>query len=193
MSSRSNVRNRAVAGAIDLIRRRGATGASIRDLAQHAGVPLGSTYHYFPGGKQQLVTEAVEFSGRYVEDQLRLALDTGPVDGLLAFIATYRLVLIQSDFRAGCPILAVAIEESDGQDTVVRAAASAFTSWEGLFEASLRVHGVPATAARDFAALAVASVEGAVAMCRAKHSIDTLDAVTRRLQTSTQELIDGSS
>ncbi|QIS21156.1 hypothetical protein F6W96_25360 [Nocardia terpenica] len=32
-------------------------------MAKHAHAPLGSTYHYFPGGKQQLVTGAVQFAG----------------------------------------------------------------------------------------------------------------------------------
>ena len=37
----------------------GAAAMSLRDLAKEAGVPLGSTYHRIPGGKAQLVQEAV--------------------------------------------------------------------------------------------------------------------------------------
>lgn len=43
--------------------RRGLNATSIRETAKHARAPLGSTYHYFPEGKQQLVTEAVRFTG----------------------------------------------------------------------------------------------------------------------------------
>ena len=51
-------RERIVAGAADLISRRGLNAASIRNLAKHAKAPLGSTYHYFPEGEGQLATEA---------------------------------------------------------------------------------------------------------------------------------------
>ncbi|MFD0487949.1 TetR family transcriptional regulator [Saccharopolyspora spinosporotrichia] len=53
-----------VAGAADMIRRRGLNATSIREVAKHAQAPLGSTYHYFPGGKRQLAGEAVRFAGR---------------------------------------------------------------------------------------------------------------------------------
>ena len=57
-------RDRLVIGAADMIRRRGLNATSVRELAKHAGAPLGSTYHYFPGGKQQVVTEAVRVRRR---------------------------------------------------------------------------------------------------------------------------------
>ncbi len=47
-------RERIVAGAADMISRRGLSATSIREMAKHAKAPLGSTYHYFPEGKQQL-------------------------------------------------------------------------------------------------------------------------------------------
>ena len=52
-------RQRLVAGAADMMRRRGLNATSVRELAKHAQAPLGSTYHYFPGGKYQLAAEAV--------------------------------------------------------------------------------------------------------------------------------------
>ena len=57
-------RQQLVAGAADMIRRRGLNATSIREVAKHAGTPLGSTYHYFPGGKHQLAAEAVRYATR---------------------------------------------------------------------------------------------------------------------------------
>lgn len=59
-------RERIVAGAADMISRRGLNATSIRETAKHARAPLGSTYHYFPEGKQQLATEAVRYTGEWV-------------------------------------------------------------------------------------------------------------------------------
>ena len=50
---------RLTAAAADLIRRRGLQATSVRELAKHAGAPLGSVYHYYPEGKQQFVSEAI--------------------------------------------------------------------------------------------------------------------------------------
>lgn len=106
-----------------MIRRRGLNATSIREVAKHAGTPVGSTYHYFPGGKQQLAAEAVRFAGDTVATMLAKKLRAGPVDGLRAFLALWREILTSTDFRAGCPVLAVSIEEAPDDDRLVVAAA----------------------------------------------------------------------
>lgn len=99
--------------------------------------PLGSTYHYFPEGKQQLAAEAVRYAGDTVARLLRKELDAGPVAGLGAFLALWREIVVKSDFRAGCPVLAVSIEEppTDEIPPAVAAAAEVFDSWENLLAA----------------------------------------------------------
>ncbi|MFG2004485.1 TetR/AcrR family transcriptional regulator [Spirillospora sp. NPDC048911] len=177
-------RQRIVVGAADLIRRRGLAGSTVRELAAHSGAPLGSTYHYFPRGKQQLAAEAVRFAGDLVSTTLERELAAGPVAGLRAFLALWRRTVIDSDFQAGCPVLAVAVEEppAEGAAEAVDAAADVFTAWERLLAGSLCEHGVDAPAAAELATLIVASVEGTVAMCRAKRDIAPLDHVATRLE-----------
>lgn len=172
-------RQHLLAGAADMIRRRGLNATSIREVAKHSGTPLGSTYHYFPGGKQQLATEAVQFAGDTVRKMLGKQLSAGPVDGLRAFLALWRDILTNADFAAGCPVLAVSVEESADRQ-VLAAAADAFTGWETQLAGSLRTHG--AREPEQLAALIVASAEGAVAMCRAKRSIEPLDLVAAQLE-----------
>ncbi|MFE2849322.1 TetR/AcrR family transcriptional regulator [Streptomyces scopuliridis] len=177
-------RERIVAGTADLISRRGLNATSIREMAKHAKAPLGSTYHYFPEGKQQLAAEAVRYAGDTVARLLRKELDAGPVAGLGAFLALWRKIVVKSDFRAGCPVLAVSIEEppTDEIPPAVAAAAEVFDSWENLLAASLREHGVAADQAAQLATLVVAAVEGTVAMCRAKRSTEPLDRTAEQLQ-----------
>lgn len=177
-------RERIVAGAADMISRRGLNATSIREMAKHARAPLGSTYHYFPEGKQQLATEAVRHTGEWVARRLRKELEAGPVAGLRAFLALWRKIVVDSDFRAGCPVLAVSIEEPPTDETppAVVAAADVFTAWEGLLSASLREHGAEREQAVQLATLVVAAVEGTVAMCRAKRTIEPLDRTAEQLQ-----------
>jgi AcrR family transcriptional regulator len=177
-------RERIVAGAADMISRRGLNATSIREMAKHARAPLGSTYHYFPEGKQQLATEAVRYTGTWTARSLRKALEAGPVAGLRAFLALWRKIVVDSDFRAGCPVLAVSIEEpaTDETPAALAAAANVFTEWESLLAASLRGHGAERQQAAQLATLIVAAVEGTVAMCRAKRSPQPLDDTAEQLQ-----------
>lgn len=177
-------RERIVAGAADLISRRGLNAASIREVAKHAKAPLGSTYHYFPEGKQQLATEAVRHGGDAVARLLRKELEAGPVAGLRAFLGLWRGIVVQSDFRAGCPVLAVSVEEpSDAEPPpALVAAAEAFDTWQRLLTEALCEQGVDPGRAPEIAALVVAAVEGAIAMCRAQRDTQPLDRVARQLE-----------
>ncbi|WP_329309602.1 TetR/AcrR family transcriptional regulator [Streptomyces sp. NBC_01262] len=177
-------RERIVAGAADMISRRGLNATSIRELAKHAKAPLGSTYHYFPEGKGQLATEAVQYAGEAVARILRKELDAGPLAGLRAFLALWRGIVVESGFRAGCPVLAVSVEEppADEVPPALQAAAEAFGGWERLLADALREHGAGPERAEGLAALVVASVEGATAMCRAKRSARPLDLVAQQLE-----------
>ncbi|MGW4728198.1 TetR/AcrR family transcriptional regulator [Streptomyces shenzhenensis] len=178
-------RERILIGAADMISRRGLNATSIRELARHAKAPLGSTYHFFPGGKQQLAAEAVQHAGETVARILRRELDAGPAAGLRAFLELWRGIVVDSDFRAGCPVLAVSVEEppADGIPPALRAAAEAFQHWERLLTEALTAHGAEPERAPALAALVVASVEGAVALCRAKRSIQPLDQIAQQLET----------
>ncbi|MFF0226865.1 TetR/AcrR family transcriptional regulator [Streptomyces sp. NPDC004629] len=184
-SSGTPSRERIVAGAADMISRRGLSATSIREMAKHAQAPLGSTYHYFPEGKQQLATEAVRYTGEWVARSLRKELAAGPAAGLRAFLALWRGIVVDTGFHAGCPVLAVAIEEppADEVPPALAAAAEVFDQWEGLLADSLREHGADAEQAAQVATLIVAAVEGTVALCRAKRSTEPLDRTAAQLQT----------
>lgn len=177
-------RQRLIATAADMLQRRGLNATSIRDLAQEAKSPLGSTYHYFPGGKQQVVEEAVTYAGQLVAGHLARELRAGPAEGLRAFLALWRDTVLKSDFRAGCPVLAVAAEEPTSEEglAVLDRAAEVFAEWEQLLATSLQAAGAGADAAAEVATLIVAAVEGSVVQCRAARSIVPLDRIGRQLE-----------
>jgi AcrR family transcriptional regulator len=174
-------RQRLVAGAADMMRRRGLNATSVRELARHAQAPLGSTYHYFPGGKYQLAAEAVQWADDLTARALIKALRAGPLAGLRAFLQMWRKILTDSDFGAGCPVLAASVEDLPEDGTAPRdAAAAAFVNWTSILAQSLRDHGV--VDADRVAILIVAAVEGSVAMCRAQRSAQPLDNVAAQLE-----------
>ena len=182
MSNETAGRQRMVAGAADMISRRGLNATSVRELAKHANAPLGSTYHYFPGGKYDLATEAVRWADDLTVRVLTKELQAGPRAGLSAFLAMWRQVVLDSDFHAGCPVLAVSVEDLSDEHREPRdAAAAAFHRWTTLLADSLRTAGAASEAADQVATLIVSAVEGTVAICRAQRSITPLDLVAAQL------------
>src|SRR5690348_9465199 len=67
---RRTPRERMVYSAAQLIRREGVTSTGVRDVVAHAKAPRGSVQHYFPGGKEQLVNEAVGWAGDFAGSRI---------------------------------------------------------------------------------------------------------------------------
>src|SRR5690348_12205224 len=94
-----------------LIRERGAHPTAIADVLEHSGAPRGSAYHYLPGGRTQLLCEAIDYAGDYIAAKITKA-ESG-VEALDKLFGEYRRQLLKSDFRAGCPVVAVSVEAGD--------------------------------------------------------------------------------
>jgi AcrR family transcriptional regulator len=175
-------RDRMIASAALLIRERGAQSTAIADVLAHSGAPRGSAYHYFPGGRTQLLCEAVDYVADFVAARMAKA-DSGiaTLDGLARF---YRKNLIETDYRAGCPILAVAVEAGEpGKDNpVLDRAAATFTRWNDLIAQRLIADGIAKDRAEDLAVSMTAGLEGAIVIARATRDIKPLDIVHRQLR-----------
>lgn len=172
-----------VVSAALLIRERGARPTAIADVLEHSGAPRGSAYHYFPGGRGQLLCEAVDYAAGYVAD----AIGAAPTGLAMLDVAVdfYRTGLLDSDFRAGCPVLAVAVEAGDpdvANTEAVQHAAAAFDRWKGLIAQRLISDGISRKKAHDLATLVVSALEGALVLARVSRDVAPLDAVRRRLR-----------
>lgn len=172
-----------VASAALLIRERGAHSTAIADVLEHSGAPRGSAYHYFPGGRGQLLCEAVDYAADFVADAIAGANSAvGMLDRAVRF---YRQGLLDSDFRAGCPVLAVAVEAGDPDvrtAAAVEHAAAAFERWEALISERLIADGCSRARAGELATLVIAALEGALVLARTQRDLAPLDAVHRRLR-----------
>lgn len=178
-------RERMIISTALLIRERGAHSTAISDVLEHSGAPRGSAYHHFPGGRTQLLCEAVDYSADYVAAQIAGA--RGSLEAIDVVADGFRTQLVQSEHRAGCPVVAVAVE-ADNQPVVDRAAA-AFARWASLMQQRLSDDGVDAARAEDLATLLIAAIEGAILMARAARDVGPLDRVHRQLRSLLQSEI----
>jgi AcrR family transcriptional regulator len=176
-----------VVSAALLIRERGAHATAISDVLEHSGAPRGSAYHYFPGGRTQLLCEAVDYAGDHVGAIIAAA--DGGLELLDTLIDKYRRQLLDSDFRAGCPIVAVSVEAGEQQDRermtpVVERAAAVFDRWTDLIAQRFVADGIPSAEARELAVMATAAIEGAIVLARVRRDLEPLDLVHRQLRDS---------
>jgi AcrR family transcriptional regulator len=173
---------RMVRSAALLFRERGYSGTAFSDVIAHSGAPRGSIYHHFPGGKAQLAQEAVAWAAAAIAERLdeALAAERDAAGVLRAFLAPWREVLARSDFRAGCPLVAITVE-TDVPPALRASVAEAFGGWERLLAARLRGAGIAPPRSRTLAALTLSAIEGAVLLCRARRDTAPLDAVAAEL------------
>ena len=181
----SNPRERMVVSAALLIRERGAQATAISDVLKHSRAPRGSAYHYFPGGRMQLLEEATEYAGAYIAGKISTA--ESAVSLLDELIGMYREQLIRSDYRAGCPIVAVTVEAGDPDNPerttkVIERAAAAFALWTDLIRRRLVSEGVEADRAEELAMLVTTSIEGAIIVARASRDVKPLDLIQHQLR-----------
>lgn len=178
----TTTRQRMISSAALLMREQGVQGTAFSDVLEHAGAPRGSVYHHFPDGKAQLIEEATEFAGDYIADGIVRALaERDAVGALRQFAAQWRDVLTTSEFNAGCPVAAAALEGREipgARDSAGRA----LSRWIDLLATALASQGLPAARAGALATLVIASIEGAIVIARAQQSIAPFDLVATQLE-----------
>lgn len=172
-----------IRSAATLFRERGVEGTAFADVLEHSAAPRGSVYHHFPGGKQQLAEEATRWAGELMAAGIAAALrDEHPAAAIDHFVGLWRRVLEESDFAAGCPIVAAALE-GDRSPGAREAAAETFSEWRSLLADAFVEAGLPPTEAGSMATLFIAAIEGAIVLARAQRSIEPLTEVAGELQT----------
>jgi AcrR family transcriptional regulator len=171
-----------ILSAAALLREYGASATSIDRVLARSGAPRGSVYYHFPGGRAQLIDEAVALAGDFIAGMIDAALQADdPVLAIDAFFALWRDRLVESDFRAGCPIVAVAVETNDDAPQLARSAAAVFARWQEALAGLLLRHGLGEERSRRLGAFIIASVEGAVIMCPAEHSTAPIEAAASEI------------
>jgi TetR/AcrR family transcriptional repressor of lmrAB and yxaGH operons len=187
-------RERMVRSALLLMGEQGVEATSFSQVIEHSGAPRGSIYHHFPGGKAQLVEEATRYAG---DSFVALLEDAGqrhddPLEALDAISDFWRSLLHNSEFAAGCPVLA-AVLEGDRSPGARDAAREAFERWQRVWSELLIRAGVASDRARSLAAIAISATEGAVILARAQRSNVPLERVGRELRTLFHQAVEDAA
>ncbi|MFF4443598.1 TetR/AcrR family transcriptional regulator [Streptomyces sp. NPDC001502] len=156
-------RDRLVRTASRLMQHGGYENTPVKQLVREAEATLGSLYHFFPGGKQELAVAAIHFGDEEFAELLRagLAAHTDPAEAVEGVAAVLAQALEASDWRDGCPVTATALETVGRLPELQAACAQAFANWQHLVAAKLLASGYPEPEARDLAITVINTLEGA--------------------------------
>lgn len=165
-----------------LQREQGVAGTALPDVLAHSGAPRGSIYHHFPSGRAQLAAEATEWAAGLVAADLERALAEDDVKRAVdKFVARWLRVLRESDFAAGCPVTAGALDA--GTDSGARdAAMRGFHEWESLLVDAFLGNGFSQPRAETLALTFISAIEGAIILARAEKSTRPVERVAAQLR-----------
>lgn len=159
------------------------------DVIRHSGVPRGSVYHHFPGGKAELAARAIRDGGDEMVDRLRrMHEQLGSVArGVEAFCNYYIESLEITGFVAGCPIATVALEGPELDPEVRAQTGSAFATLVDVLAEALTTDGMDPVRADRLASVIVAAIEGGIMLSKATGDLSHLSSARDWLVSSIRE------
>ena len=168
----SDTRNRLTDAALLAVREHGYAGTSMQDLLRETGVSSSSMYHFFPGGKEELVADAVRRAGLEAAGQITDVLDRHDVADAIGVIFDAAAAEMEGNgYSLGCPIGVPATEAPADSTAIREAVADVFTAWADAYAAALRDAGHDDHRATALGRFIVAAYEGSVTLARATRSV----------------------
>ena len=182
-------RERMLDAAESLLRERGLAGAGIQQVVARSGAPIGSVYHFFPGGKMQLVAETLLIHGSKARLLFQRILQDTAQPLPERFRTLFRTAASGFD-RAGanksCAIGTVALDLDARHEALRTICRDALDGW--IASIALELPWSDEAVRRSFAEMVVAGLEGAFILSRARQSGTPFVTVGEWLATILEQL-----
>ena len=144
--------------------------AGIKEIVARSEAPIGSLYHYFPGGKTQIVTESLRMHANKIP-RLTECFFTGERDAGAALRALFNAAaegFESGGANKGCALGAVTLDLTLPDKEIREVCRQAFDHWIAQIAAKLPFSDKRSR--RSFAVTVVAALEGAFILARATQS-----------------------
>lgn len=178
----SGTREKFLRTTAQLLRERGVASTGMLDVVAASGAPKGSLYFHFPGGKEQLVSEALQQTGAETCELMKMALDASKsaktgLENIFQFLSAE---LVGSGFVVGCPMGTVAAEAPNLPQVRDRLG-EIVVAWHAVIKARLVKAGAKPARADDLAELFLSIVEGAIVVAKARRSTRSLEVARKEI------------
>jgi TetR/AcrR family transcriptional regulator, lmrAB and yxaGH operons repressor len=179
----TNVRDNLIEATSRLLEAKGYAGTGLSEILKASKAPKGSLYHYFPGGKDELVAAAVARAGERTAQRIRENLERSePAAAAVGeFVQRIAQAVESSDFSAGGPLQIVALETASTNPRSNQACQQAYRQLQAAFAEKLLANGRAPDEAERLAVLIMASIEGGIILSRTYRTGDPLRLVAEHL------------
>lgn len=163
-------RDRIVAASLSLLRRGGLAASGVNNVVTEGNAPKGSIYHFFPGGKTDIVVEALHRNRDATSAAiLRFLGSNHPLPRRVkSMFKDLAARMARDDFTSSCAIGAVALDIGADDAKLRETCREVMTGWIDLV--SQQLHELPAPKRRPAAEFFISLLEGAQLAARARRS-----------------------
>jgi TetR/AcrR family transcriptional repressor of lmrAB and yxaGH operons len=168
----SLARDQIVETTCGLLEAQGYHATGLNQIVKESGSPKGSLYYYFPGGKDELIAEAIQRTGQAVKKRVSdfLAQKEDPAEAISDFIRFLASLIETSAYKSGGPITAVAMETASTNEQLSKECSEVYQMWHAVFAEKLVQGGFVPERAASLASLIVAALEGSTLLSRTHKS-----------------------
>jgi TetR/AcrR family transcriptional repressor of lmrAB and yxaGH operons len=169
--------------AAELLQRQGLRATGVNQIIAESGAPRGSFYYHFPDGKDELACAALRTAAARWRAELQQFMERSktPSDAVRAAFKALGSRLKRSDFRLGCPVATVSLELAESDHALREVCDEHFVAWESYLVELLREDGGDRAEAKEWAALVLSTIEGALLLAKVRRSTRPMRAAGDRL------------
>lgn len=184
MSEELGTRERIVRTTAKLMQQQGYAATGIKQIAREAPATLGSVYHFFPGGKQELAVAAIRHGDEEFAEMLEQIMTdyADPGEAVYQVAAQTGAYLQDTGWTDGCPVTATALETSGRVPEIQQACVETFANWERVVFRKLTESGFSDKDARELAATVINAISGAEVSAQVTRTVEPLESVGRHLR-----------
>ena len=184
----ATVRDEIILATCRLLEKQGYPATGLNEIVKESGAPKGSLYHYFPEGKEQIVSEAVCFAGQILVERMRgeLAKVENPMQALYEYVMRLADKVEEKHFMAGNPLTIVSVEAAGASERISQACREVYDQIETVLREKLACCGLADAEAAEQARLTRASLEGGIILSRVHRTADPLRSLAHHLKNSLQ-------
>jgi len=177
----TGTRQRVVETTAALFMQQGYTGSGLKQISTDSAAPIGSLYHFFPGGKEELAAETLRWAGKAYQDLVESVLVDSPdiVSGVRNCFEGAAAALEESGYADACPIATVALEVASTNEALRKVTSEIFDQWLAMLAGRLTDAGIAKRNATELAATVVGALEGGFLLSRAAHDTTSLRLIGR--------------
>ncbi|MFV8828535.1 TetR/AcrR family transcriptional regulator [Alkalihalobacterium sp. APHAB7] len=164
-----------------LFQTQGYHATGLNQITKESGSPKGSLYYYFPEGKEQLASVAVERTAELVSNRIKEGLKKSkdPAEAIQNFINDLADAFENRESQQGLPVAAVALETAHSSEVIRLSCQKAYETWHQVFAEKLLDSGFEKEKALELGLVINAMIEGAFINVFTKKDSEPLRQIAR--------------